>query len=165
MTYRALITDLDGTAVGLASKGDDITEATKQAVKTALAEGKIIACATGRGWMYAKSVVRELGIVNPCVIEGGTRIIDPLSEKTLWQKGMSVEAANDSLAAFKSFAPDGLLVSSVRDDVDDSSVEDLGNAQKNIFPAAASIDEITEEVRYVYLLGVAKSAGVAIVIS
>ncbi len=89
MTYCALVTDLDGSAVKLFSNGNDISNATIESVQKAIKHGKIIACATGRGWTYAESVIRKLGLQHPCVIEGGTRIIDPVTEKTLWQKGMS----------------------------------------------------------------------------
>lgn len=81
INYAALITDLDGTAIKLSSDESDITRSTIEAVSKAQDMGIKVACATGRRWSGTKNVVDRLGITNACIIEGGTRIIDPLTEK------------------------------------------------------------------------------------
>lgn len=154
LRYTALITDLDGTAVALSSNGSDVSDDTKLAVRHALDSGRILACATGRGWALAKPVVRQLGLQHACVVEGGTRIIDPVSEKTLWQKSMSDDAAAVAFAAFRQYAPDGLLVDSRRDDFSEDETKDLAESQKIRFPAVKQVTEVPTGLRYLYLLGV-----------
>jgi Cof subfamily protein (haloacid dehalogenase superfamily) len=154
MTYKAIITDLDGSAVTISSKGDDIAAKTIEAIDQAQAQGKVIVCATGRGWTYAKSVVRALGFKQPCIIEGGTRIIDPVTEDTIWQKGMSDSTAQYVKSVFLEHAPDGLFVTSNRDNIDDKEAPELGNAQKDLFTTTKQSTETIKDVRYLYLLGV-----------
>ncbi len=110
--YKALITDLDGTAVPVSSNGSDIPESTRQAVSRALAQDKKIACATGREWPLAKPVVDRLGITSPCIIEGGTRIIDPISEETIWEKTFDEHEPARILEILKSVTKQGLLMDS-----------------------------------------------------
>jgi len=60
--YKALITDLDGSAVHIGSYGEDIDEQTRAAVRLAQDTGYHIACATGRAWRTAKPVIDKLGL-------------------------------------------------------------------------------------------------------
>lgn len=99
--YKALVTDLDGTAVKISSDGSDVTEAAKQAVQLAQKKGFTITCATGRRWESAKPIVEQLGIVSPCIVQGGSRIIDPITEKTLWEKHLDISATEATLDIFK----------------------------------------------------------------
>lgn len=99
--YKALVTDLDGTAVKISSDGSDMTEARRLAVQTAQEKGFKITCATGRRWDSTKPIVKQLGIVSPCIVQGGSRIIDPITEKTLWEKHLDVSAVEATLDIFK----------------------------------------------------------------
>lgn len=152
--YKALITDLDGTAVKLASFGEDITDDTIDAVRQAHERGFIIACATGRGWSYAKSVVRKLGITSACIVEGGSRIIDPVSEETVWEEDLTPRGVAFVYEQFKAIAAEALFVSSDKDNLDDQQTDDLGGGQKSIFPTIANSDLPTGRQRYLYALGV-----------
>jgi HAD superfamily hydrolase (TIGR01484 family) len=99
--YQALVTDLDGTAVKISSDGSDVSEAAEVAVQAAQEKGFKITCATGRRWDSTKPIVKKLGIVSPCIVQGGSRIVDPVTEKTLWEKHLDVSAADATLDIFK----------------------------------------------------------------
>lgn len=100
-SYEALVTDLDGTAVKISSDGSDVSEAAKRAVQAAQEKGYKITCATGRRWTSTKHIVEQLGIVSPCIVQGGSRIIDPITEETLWEKHLDVSAVEATLDIFK----------------------------------------------------------------
>ncbi len=99
--YQALITDLDGTAVRISSDGSDVTNNTRQAVQSAQQRGFRIACASGRPWELAEPVLRALGITSPCIVEGGARIVDVETEKTLWEKSLDTSVLQTMLDVFK----------------------------------------------------------------
>lgn len=128
--YKALITDLDGTAVKISSNGDDIDTITKEAVQRAIAHGKRLTCATGRDWEDTKPVIKKLGFVAPCIIEGGTRIIDPLSEKTLWEKSLETGASTKIFEVFKAESKTGMVLSSA--DLDGTPLTELQSVPQNL---------------------------------
>jgi hydroxymethylpyrimidine pyrophosphatase-like HAD family hydrolase len=138
--YKALITDLDGTAVALTSNGYDIDESTQDAVRHAIDAGKKLCCATGREWDLAKPVVKKLGFISPCIVEGGTRIIDPLTETTIWEKAMDDEASTHIIKIFKTTTSNGVIMHSAN-----SSHLKLSNT--TVLP---------NPLRYVYLLALTK---------
>jgi len=107
--YKALITDLDGTAVGIASDGSDVEETTHQVVGEAIDAGFKITCATGRSWAYAKPAIEKLGFELPCIIEGGTRIVDPKTDETLWEKHLDQTSVAKIFEIFKSVTSEGRL--------------------------------------------------------
>jgi HAD superfamily hydrolase (TIGR01484 family) len=144
--YKALITDLDGTAVAISSNGDDIDERTKQAVARAIDAGKKLSCATGRNWKMVKPVVSKLGLVSPCVIEGGTRIIDPLTEKTLWEKSLEGGASTKILELFKAESKIGVIMTS---------------ANVSGVPIDV-IRSVPKDLRFIYLLATDEAAATAI---
>ncbi len=136
--YKALVTDIDGTAVPISSDGSDISESTKLAVSTAISLGKVITCATGRQWALAKPVITQLGIVSPCIVEGGTRIIDPTSEETIWEKALDEHEPRRLLEILKSETTDGLLMHS----------DNLGHRP------IKSVNELPGHLRFVYLISI-----------
>jgi Cof subfamily protein (haloacid dehalogenase superfamily) len=85
--YKAVILDLDGTAIP--NRRDGIpSERVINAVKKAIEKKVKITAATGRGIKLAKEIIDKLGITSPCIVNGGTRIIDPVTEKVLWEKSL-----------------------------------------------------------------------------
>lgn len=137
--YEALITDIDGTVTAVDSDGSDISEQTRKAVQAALLQGKRIACATGRGWPSAKPVIQRLGLSDPCIIEGGSCIIDPQTEKILWEMTLDEAASNKVLSVFKKLATDKATVKST---------------SNNSRLPLDQITDMTGSNRIIYLLGV-----------
>lgn len=80
---KAIIFDLDGTAIPSRVDGmpsENLSQAITRASDTAY-----FSAATGRSWRHAKEPIRALGLVAPCVISGGTQIVDPITEKIKWE--------------------------------------------------------------------------------
>lgn len=146
--YLALLTDLDGTVIKTGSNGDDIDVLTRSAVQRAQNIGIKISCATGRGWRSTGPVAKQLGLVDPCIIEGGARIIDPSTGNTLWEKSLNEENSNEVLKILKTIATGTEYLKRVTDAVKIPLLE---------------VDEIAQENRIIYLLDVEKETAQAIV--
>lgn len=141
MSYKALITDLDGTAVKLSSNGEDVSPATQEAVEQAQKQGYKIACATGRRWSFAKPVTTALGILGPCIVEGGTRIVDAKTDKTLWEKHLDVNALGAVLDIFQRESEGGMI------------------STAQFLPVQLhSVSKVSDDARFMYLLGISPSA-------
>jgi hydroxymethylpyrimidine pyrophosphatase-like HAD family hydrolase len=80
---RAVAFDIDGTAVpnGRHSHPSPRMLAALKQTSPAL----VLSAATGRSWEVAYQVIGELGLSDPCIISGGTIILDPVSKTILWQ--------------------------------------------------------------------------------
>lgn len=90
MKYRAIITDLDGTA--LDSPVEKVVSKRLADAVTALeGQGVKVCGATGRAETFAKPVVASMGLRHPVIVSGGTRIVDPVSGHELWSCGLSPE--------------------------------------------------------------------------
>jgi hypothetical protein len=84
--YKALIFDLDGTAIP--NKPDGMPSENLVEVVTELQRIMRVCAATGRAWFNSKEIIRKLGLYDPCIISGGAQIIEPVTENTLWEKDM-----------------------------------------------------------------------------
>lgn len=87
--YKALIFDLDGTAIPLAMEAlpsANVINAVKDAKKSVK-----VCAATGRSLPHARNILKSLQLNDPCVLSGGTQIVDPQTERTLWEKRLSEE--------------------------------------------------------------------------
>jgi len=97
---QALITDLDGTVVDSGDDGSTLSTNLSEIVRQAERwVKKSRAPPDGAG--TTKPVVRRLGITAPCIIEGGARIIDPVTEETIWEKVLDEHTSQLVLEAFK----------------------------------------------------------------
>lgn len=88
MKYKAIIVDLDGTAVD-SPKQKTATTRLKKAVQTLRQHGMRVSVATGRSYSFAKPVVESMGIKGPIVVAGGAKIVDALSGDTIWSSLLS----------------------------------------------------------------------------
>lgn len=83
MVYKAIIFDLDGTAIPNGPNGmpsQNLIDAIKQA------KGSVTLCAaTGRPITNAKPILSALNLRDPCVISAGTQIVNPLTDEILWE--------------------------------------------------------------------------------
>jgi HAD superfamily hydrolase (TIGR01484 family) len=136
--YKALIADIDNTLVEVTSNGSNIDEATQMEVSSAIDRGIRISVATGRGWASTKPVVNKLGIVDLCIIEGGGCIIDPRSEKLVWEKHIDAETSNQVAAVFKKYA---------------GSTELIKSSGKSERLSLDAVDDYSFENRVIYMLG------------
>jgi Cof subfamily protein (haloacid dehalogenase superfamily) len=84
MKYKAIIFDLDGTAMEMSYDAVPST-AVVEAVRKAK-EKVVVAFATGRPLSYCKKINDRLKISNPCVVSGGTEVVNPQTGEILWTK-------------------------------------------------------------------------------
>lgn len=95
--YRLVIFDLDGTAIPNKPEGMP-SEHLVEVVGRLRKSGVKVCAATGRPRFNSKPITDKLGLTDPCIISGGTQIVDPLSGKILWEKGMTQEQVETIVA-------------------------------------------------------------------
>ena len=79
--YRAIFFDLDGTAVP--NKPDGMPSARLLETVRHAREKIYLVAATGRPLRQALPIISELGLIEPCIVSGGTIIIEPATQKVL----------------------------------------------------------------------------------
>lgn len=102
MKYKALIFDLDGTAIEMsydALPSKEVIEAVKKAK-----EKVIVSIATGRPISDCRHIIKILGIDKPCIVAGGTEIIDPKTEEVIWTKKIAKEDVKKIIEIGKTFS-------------------------------------------------------------
>jgi hydroxymethylpyrimidine pyrophosphatase-like HAD family hydrolase len=72
-------------------------------VVTELQRNMRVCAATGRAWFNSKEIIRKLGLYDPCIVSGGAQIIEPESEKTLWQKAMGQPQVESIMTVARQF--------------------------------------------------------------
>lgn len=100
--YKAVIFDLDGTAIPNQKDGRPsprLVSAVEQAKQSTF-----ICAATGRPWSNCFEVIRALGLISPCIISGGTQIIDPATKKILWQHPLDQEQVRSIIKVMKQYS-------------------------------------------------------------
>src|SRR5208282_5806565 len=80
--YRLLAIDIDGTLV---NSSDDLTPATRAALRRTIAAGIHVVLATGRRYSHALHLVEPLGISVPLVTASGALVKDPCDHRTLYK--------------------------------------------------------------------------------
>ena len=89
MKYRALVFDLDGTAIPNQLDGMPSEKVVKSVV--AAREVAKVSIATGRPFSMCSQIVKALKIVSLCVVSGGTQIVDPISGKPVWEQFLTID--------------------------------------------------------------------------
>jgi hydroxymethylpyrimidine pyrophosphatase-like HAD family hydrolase len=85
--YKAVIFDIDGTAIPANLDAIPSSQLIR-AIKEAQRRVKVCA-ATGRSLPHVSKLLHILSLKDPCILSGGTQIVDPRTEKTLWEKRLS----------------------------------------------------------------------------
>lgn len=97
MPYKFIALDIDGTIGGV---GRRTSERARRAVRRARAAGAAVTLATGRTYLSARPVARELGIETPIVAFQGAVAASPTTGETLWSVPLTsdmVRMAMDAL--------------------------------------------------------------------
>lgn len=82
--YKAIIFDLDGTVVPSILEGMP-SDAVVKAVQRV--KGKIkLSSASARAVQYCRNIWQALSLEDPCIINGGSQIINPKTEKVIWEQ-------------------------------------------------------------------------------
>jgi HAD superfamily hydrolase (TIGR01484 family) len=99
--YKALIFDLDGTAIPNIPNG-----LPSDRLVRAVAEAKNkfrLSAATGRPITNAKPILEKLKLTDPCVISAGTQIIDSRSGRIMWEMSIDESDVESILAVCKPY--------------------------------------------------------------
>jgi HAD superfamily hydrolase (TIGR01484 family) len=100
--YRALVFDIDGTAVAV-SRDARPSPRLLRAIESA--EGRLeLFAATGRSLRYAAPTFKQLGLKHTCAIGGGTSLVDPQTGEIIEQSLLSHEkmaAVQSAVRPFK----------------------------------------------------------------
>jgi HAD superfamily hydrolase (TIGR01484 family) len=100
MKFKAIITDLDGTAINSPAQ-KNATDRLRNAVLTLESKGIKVCAATGRAQTFADPVIKSMGLRQPVIVSGGARIIEPSTNKELWALGLSADQAQDIVSVLK----------------------------------------------------------------
>ncbi|MDO8669047.1 MAG: HAD family hydrolase, partial [Candidatus Buchananbacteria bacterium] len=96
-----IIFDLDGTAVP--NKKDGMPSQSLIDLVQKIKDKIFVSAATGRRIFECRSILNSLQLTSPCIILGGTQILDPVSEKILWEKLMPIETVKKIITVAKVF--------------------------------------------------------------
>ena len=106
MHYRLLAIDIDGTLV---NSRDELTDATRQAVRRASAAGVRVVLATGRRYSRTLPLVEPLGIDVPLVTASGALVKDALDHRTFYRAEFPDEVLHATLEAVSGAGFDPLV--------------------------------------------------------
>jgi HAD superfamily hydrolase (TIGR01484 family) len=82
--YKAIVLDLDGTTIPNSIEGmpsENVTAAIKKASKLIH-----VGIATSRPRLWTTHITKHLNLTSPCIVDGGAQIIDPQTNKILWEQ-------------------------------------------------------------------------------
>ncbi|MFC5401573.1 Cof-type HAD-IIB family hydrolase [Cohnella soli] len=94
-TYRLIAMDLDDT---LLTDELTVTEATREAMAAAVAQGVHITIATGRMFDSAQRIARQVGLNVPIITYQGSLIKNLLDEEVLYERSVPVDVAQELYA-------------------------------------------------------------------
>ena len=84
MKYKAIIFDLDGTVVPSFAEGMPSKKVIEVANKVI---GKVkLSSASARAAIFCRNIWKALSLEDPCIINGGSQIIDPKTEEIIWEQ-------------------------------------------------------------------------------
>ena len=95
---RLIAVDIDGTILNSSS---ELSARTRNALRSAISSGMIVVAATGRMYPSALPVIREIGIKHPSIFYNGAVVRDPLSGKTLLEKGVGRDLTAEILSFYR----------------------------------------------------------------
>ena len=143
---RLYIFDLDGTAIK--SEVDALPSTALINVVHKFHRYAYLSAATGRSWVHAKNTIEALRLKTPCIISGGTQIIDPHSEKIIWSRDIAPDAIFNILDVASRFDKQVAYVNDLftSDQKAASDFEDLSSAN-TMYVFGIKKDELEEVVR------------------
>lgn len=95
MKYKLLLLDVDGTLVPVGPNNQP-REAVCQALEKAR-EHVNISIVSGRCLEWLEKLFQTLKLEDPCIINGGSQIINPKTKEVLWERAINKESLNEIL--------------------------------------------------------------------
>jgi HAD superfamily hydrolase (TIGR01484 family) len=145
--YKALMLDLDGTTVP-----NDPNGMPSQRVIDAIAKASKklhVGIVTGRPFFYSKHVMHALSLNGPCIVSGGSQIVDITTEKILWEKPISGREANAIYNIIKNYDAEFIFprANTFGEDIVNSYVQNTEATSISIQASPEVIDEIVVNLR------------------
>ena len=81
MKYRALFLDIDDTLIG---NDKHISVKNLEAIRRAQAAGIFVTIATGRGYLGATGIWKQLDVRGPVIVYGGARVVDTRTDEEVF---------------------------------------------------------------------------------
>lgn len=97
MKFKAIITDLDGTAVDAPAQRM-ASPRLKASVAKLHDQGVKVSAATGRSVGFAESMFTSMGLKDPAIVSGGSLIVDPVTKEELWSCKIGVQTMEKIIA-------------------------------------------------------------------
>lgn len=141
MQYKAIISDVDGTLIQQAKKGLMRSIPTKRVTEAVskIKDNIHFGIATSRPLHALKYLFDHLSLTGPCIINGGSLIVDPITRKILWEKTLDTEVSATILEILKK--KNIVIEAHTKEQGKVTSYENASDLHfYNIFPA-----ELTEE--------------------
>ncbi|MBL0386427.1 HAD family phosphatase [Tumebacillus sp. ITR2] len=142
MTYKMLISDIDGT---LLNSKMELSQATIEAIREAYDQGIIVTLATGRQLRGVVDIVKQIGISVPVILGNGAVVVDPLEQKTLLHQTLDVETTDAILDVIAAHGLWSSVFVHTFEGVDTYYDQDPGFAEAYIF-IHTHIPEVVQQV-------------------
>lgn len=97
---KAIFTDLDGTIVPTSGR---ICNATKEALEALRAQGVAVIPVSGRGYRDASTICEELRWHRYGIYYGGSKIIDHLTQRSIWERLIDSTIVNEISTSAKKY--------------------------------------------------------------
>lgn len=139
MKYKAIIFDLDGTAIPNEPNGMPSEQLIDSISK---AQNSIKLCAaTGRSIAMTKDILSTLRLRDPCIVSAGTQIINPITNEVLWEVTLEQKDIKEILKICKPYQYEVL----VRNEL-------MGEGNP-----AANLTNIEKDINVIYIMGCAST--------
>lgn len=99
MPYKSILLDVDGTIVPIGPN----TIPSKKVVRFLNKAGNriFVSLVSGRPLNWLNDIFHLLNLTHPCIINGGSQIVDPKTKKILWEKSINKKSLDEILKIIK----------------------------------------------------------------
>jgi len=98
MKYKALFLDVDNT---LLSNTRQVSKGNLEAIRRAQAAGIFVTVATGRGYLGAADVWKQLDVRGPVIVYGGSKVVDTRTGKAVFMAPIDPALIHEALLSAK----------------------------------------------------------------
>lgn len=97
--YKALVSDIDGTLI----LNNPHATPSKKIISTVKKASKLIhvGVATSRPYHHAERIIDILNLTAPCIVGGGSQIVNPKTKKVVWEKRLKKDQILELLSEFE----------------------------------------------------------------